>query len=253
MNSRYQTVAHTELPGNQGIMSESETQQYPLGRLLHLDDGRKFRYARAGAVALDPGKMTGSPLAASERDDTVNGAVAIAANAITFTQTAVGTITLNQFKDGWACMVDDTGEGIQYKIKGNTAATAGNESTVELYDPIVTATGTTTSCILVASPWTGLILTPDDVIKATGVPTRAITANYYYWTQTGGLATCLMGSSTGVATDERNLRVDVAAAVDGALDSAAVTTAGVEIVGHHVFDSTDCVDTEYWPVWLTID
>lgn len=250
----WQKVSHVEMPGKQGIMQESETQLFPLGRLIALDDGRKFRYSKAGGVALAAGKMTGSPLVATERDDTVNGGVAISRNATSFTQTAVGTITENQFKDGFACMVSDTGLGLQYKIKGNTAASGTAETIVSLYDPIVTPTGTTTSCILVLSPWTGLIITPDDVIMATGVPTVPVTESYYFWSQTGGMAMCLMGSSTGVATDERTLKIDVAANVDGALDSTAgITTTGLQIVGIHAFDSTDCVDTDYWPVWLTID
>jgi hypothetical protein len=249
----WQKLSHTEITGVQGIMQESSTQNFPLGYKLELEDGRIFRYCKAGAVALVAGCMSGSPLVATERDDTVNGAVAISVGATSFTQTAVGTITANQFQDGMACFVDDTGEGLQYKIKSNTAAAAAAETTVTLYDPIVTATGTTTSCILVVSPYTGLIITPDDVIKAMGVPTIPVTALYYFWSQTGGLATVLQGSSTGVATDERVLRMDVAAAVDGAVDSATGTLAGTETVGHHIFDSTDCVDTEYWPVWLSID
>lgn len=249
----WQLIDHRELLSEQGIMQESSTQKAPLGCKLELSDGRIFRYSKAGAVALAAGKMTGSPLVATERDDTVNAATAISAGATTFAFTAVGNISADEYAEGMAHFVDDTGEGLQYKIKSNTAVSAGSDTTITLYDPIITATGATTSCILTKSPWTGLIITPDDVIKATGVPTIPVTASYYFWSQTGGLATCLMGSSTGVATDERNLRVDVAAGVDGALDSAAVTTAGVEVVGHHVFDSTDCIDTEYWPVWLTID
>ena len=63
----------------------------------------------------------------------------------------------------------------------------------------------------------------------------------------------LVTGSTGVATTERALSVDVAAGVDGALISTAGGAAGSPVVAEHLFDSTDVVDTEYWPVNLLID
>jgi len=249
----WQKVSHTEITGIQGIMQESVSQKFPLGYKLELEDGRIFRYSKAGAVALAAGKMTGSPIVATERDNAINAAAAVSTGATSFLFTAVGTITKNQFKDGFAHIVNDTGEGLQYKIKSNTAAAAAADTTITLYDPIVTALAATTDVILTVSPWSALIITPDDVIKATGVPTVPITANYYYWSQTGGVGMCLVTGSTGVATTERELCVDVAGGVDGALISTAGGFSGTPTVAEHLFDSTDVVDTEYWPVNLLID
>lgn len=40
------------------VRSTSTTQDHPLGALGVTKDGRKYRYAKAGATALDPGKLT---------------------------------------------------------------------------------------------------------------------------------------------------------------------------------------------------
>ncbi len=247
----WQIMSHREMITEQGIMQESEAQKVPLGAKLELADGRTFRYCKAGAVALAAGKMTGSPIVASERDDAINAAAAVAIGATSLVFTAVGTVVENSLD--MLHVVNDTGEGLQYKIKSNKGATAGNDFTIILYDPIVTALAATTDCIVTVSMWADIILTPDDVIFPTGVPTIPVTALYYYWSQTGGIAMCLAGSSTGVATDERVMRMDVAAGVDGAIDCATGTLAGTQTVGHVLFDSTDHVDTEYWPVVLSIN
>lgn len=42
----------------QTIFEQSSTQQFELGTLLEYDDGRKFRYAKNGAVALSKAYMT---------------------------------------------------------------------------------------------------------------------------------------------------------------------------------------------------
>ena len=246
----WQVLSHVEGTIEQGIMEESATQKYPLGFKLELADGRIFRYCKAGGSNLAAGKMTGSPVGASERDATVNLGAGVAIGAKTLTVTAVGTITTNQFAEGFLSIPLGTGLGLQYKIKSNTS---GAEATIVLYDPIVTALVATTDAICIPSMWTGIILTPDDVIKATGVPTIPVTTLYYYWSQTGGVGMCLMGTAVGAGTDERVFKIDIAAAVDGALDGDTNSLSGTETVGHMLFDSTDTVDTEYWPIVLSID
>lgn len=249
----WQTLSHREMISEQGIMQESETQKLPLGAKLELADGRIFRYCKNGAVALAAGKAVQSVIVATERDDAINAAAAVAIGAKSFAFTAVGTITADLFAEGFAHIVNDTGKGLQYKIKGNTAATAGNDCTIELYDPIVTALAATTDVILSSSQYAGLLLAADDLSYLVGVPTIPVTALYYFWAQSGGVGMALQNGSTGVATTEREVYADVAGGTDGAVLSTAAGAVGKQQVGYHYFDTTDVVSTEYWPVNLTID
>lgn len=246
-------LSHRELLTEQGTMQESETQKAPIGALLALNDGRKFRYCKNGAVALAAGKTLQAVILGTERDDAVNAAAAVSIGSTTVIITAIVTVAADDWAEGFLHIVNDTGEGLQYKIKGNTAASIGNDYTVTLYDPIVTALAATTDVILSKSPYSGVLLAADDLSLCMGVPTIPITANYYFWSQTSGVAMVLQNGSTGVATTERQVYMDVAGGTDGAALSTAGGAVGKQQIGHHYFDTIDVVSTEYWPVMLTLD
>lgn len=249
----WQKLEHTEITGVQGIMQESADQKFPLGYKLKLVDGRIFRYCKNGVGALAAGKTVQSVIVATERDASVNGGAIVASGATSFTITSVGIITENQFAEGFAHIPLGDGLGLQYKIKSNTAVGAGEECTITLYDPIVTALAATTDVILSSSPYKDVILAADDLSFIPGVPTIPVTANYYFWCQSGGVGMLLHNGSTGVATTEKVVYADVAGGVDGAGLSTAGGFPGQQELGYHYFDTTDVVDAEYWPIMFTID
>lgn len=162
-------------------------------------------------------------------------------------------MTKDQFAEGFAHIVNDTGVGLQYKIKGHDAVGAGSDVTINLYDPIVTALAATTDVILSSNQYRNVLLAADDLAFIIGVPTIPVTANYYFWAQSGGIGMVLQNGSTGVATTERECYADAAGGTDGAVLSTAASGAGIQKVGLHLFDTTDVVTTEYWPINLTID
>ena len=249
----WQLLSHREMVAEQGIMQESATQKLPLGAKLELNDGRIFRYSKNGAVALAAGKTLQAVILGTERDDAVNAAAAVAIGATSLTITAVVTVAANDWAEGFLHIVNDTGEGLQYKVKSNTAAAIASDYTVELYDPIITALAATTDVILSKSPYSGVLLAADDLSLIMGVPTIPVTALYYFWAQTGGVGMVLQNGSTGVATTEREVYADVAGGTDGAALSTAGGAVGKQQIGYHYFDTLDVVSTEYWPVMLTID
>lgn len=251
----WQILSHREMIAEQGIMEESSTQKLSLGSKLSLDDGRRFRYCENASVSLAAGKLVGSPLLATQRDDDINAAAAVAvgAKSFLFTEAGLGAVAINDFKDGFAHIMNDTGEGLQYKIKSNTAAVQSADFTVNLYDPIVTALISTTDVILTKSLYKDLIITPDDLLYIVGVPTIPVQADFFFWAQSGGLAMVLVNGNTGVATTETEWHADVAAGVDGAALGTAGGAVGKQQIGYHAFDSTDAVSGEFWPIMLTID
>ena len=218
-----------------------------LGQPKRLDDGRSFRLAKAGAVALAAGKLVGSPLDFTERENTITVAAAIGATQVTYT--AVGTLVANQFADGFLVVADHTGKGLQYKIASHPAIAAAATGIITLADPIVTALDLTSDVILLPSLFTGLILNPDVVLKTVGVPPIPVTALYYFWVQTWGTAPILCGDSLGNAATER---VIYPATSTGEVLATAGGIAGTEPVGVMIADSSDVVDTEYFPFFLQL-
>lgn len=235
----------------QSIYEESVTQRAKIGTRMDLGDGRVFYYARNSTAAtnLAAGKLVGSPVVATERSTTLPAIVATGEKELTVT--AVADIAADYYSEGYASFPLGTGLGQTYKIRGNEAITAAATGQVYLYDPIVTALATTTDTIIVPNMFMGTILIPDDVIFTLGVPLIPVNTSYYYWVQTWGPVAVLAGDSTGVATTERCLTPDVAAAVDGAHACVAGSAPGAQNIGYHIFDSTDVVDAEYHLVYLT--
>ena len=231
----------------QGIYEENSAQQYPLGFRVALSDGRVFHYAENGGTALAAGKLIGAPLVFTEIERTITAAAAQFATQVTYT--AVGTITSNQYQDGFLCVADGAGEGMQYKIKSHPAIASAATGIITLYDGIITALDTTSDVMLIPSLYKDVFLNPNVVLKTLGVPPIPVPADYFFWVQTWGQAMVLCGDSLGDAATERWC---VPAGATGEFLSTAGGVPGTETIGYQMGDSSDVADTDYFPIYLTI-
>ena len=232
---------------DQGIYQISETRKEELGTLRVLSDGRKFRYARAGSGALSAGKLgVAAVIHAASADEAILAAVAIGEKVLTLTVTAGAVIAANELKGGAFQINDGTGQGYSYVIDANTdLAVGGTSISITLEEGIKIALDTTSEFTLAHSPW-------NDVVESTttacpvGIPVVAVTAAYYYWAQTGGLAVALMGDTTGVGTVVTQDIATVAGSTAVMATNSILPQVGIV----HGFAG---VDTEYQPLLLTID
>jgi hypothetical protein len=97
---------------NQGLYEISATAKETVGTLRIDRFGRKYRYAKAGAVALSPGKMTTSPLLNADwTNESVTAAVAVGGKTVTITHVAVGADILpaDYFAGGQLQINDEAG------------------------------------------------------------------------------------------------------------------------------------------------
>ena len=231
----------------QGIYQASATQKEALGTLRILSDGRKFRYAKAGAADLAAGKLgVAAAIAAAHADEAILEAVAIGTKVLTVTVTAGTAIAANQLRDGALQINDATGEGYSYPISANSAIDAsGTEVTLTLKEGIKVALDATSEFTLVHNPWTGVVESTTQACPI-GIPVIAVTALYYYWAQTGGLAAALMGDTTAVGAVVTQDIATVAGSTAISATNSVLPPVGIV----HGFAG---VDTEYQPVFLTID
>jgi hypothetical protein len=159
-----------------------------------------FRYCKAGGT-LVPGKMVQSP-AGSTNHKNLAVAAAVDVGATTLTVTAgTGGVTANQFKDGHLAIYDGTNVGMTYRIKSNTAASAGSSTTIVLYDEIAEALTTDDKVALVACRYNGVIVAP--ATKAgdlVGVPIVDVTSGYYFWAQVSGVCAVLADGAWTIGT-----------------------------------------------------
>ena len=174
---------------NQGIYEISSSQRERLGLLRILSDGRKFRYAKAGAANLATGKLAcAAPIAAA----VVNAACPIAAVGSRVLSLTISSATyIQDYFAGGYLQINDT--GAQYEITGSTAVVASTAITVSLEDPLKVALTASKEFTLVHSPWMAVVELASGTLvgQPAGVSPVDVTAAYFYWAQTGGMACCL--------------------------------------------------------------
>lgn len=222
---------------SQGIHEQSATQKEILGTLRILNDGRKFRYCKNGGVALVAGVPIKSPAFVANHVDEACAAN-VAVGSLTVTGTLTTAATANQYKDGYLQINAGAGAGLQYQIDGNTA---GTTCVIQLKEPIrVALTSATSKLSLVYNPWANVVASDATTVSPAGVPPIAVTASYYFWSQTGGISLTDRGTTTiGQKLVNDNITMSVAAA-DTTMP-VAVALGGTGASG------------EYWPIVLTID
>jgi len=211
-----------------------------LGALATTGDGRYFRYAYAGAVALVPGTLQ---QASAEVTGSQNLAVSAAAiGAVSITTTSTVTCSANDFAGGWVIVTTTPGQGYQYQIGSHAAATAA-AVTLNLVDPITVALTTASRIDLVANPYSKVVINPTTATScAVGVAVAAVPINYYGWIQTRGVATVLADGALAVGT-----QVVASNATAGAVEALTGVQA---IVGTAV---TGVATTEYGAVNLLLN
>jgi len=215
-----------------------------LGTKAVTPDGRVYRYAKAGGSDLAPGKLAvNADLVANHTNIVVAAAVAVGATRVTATLGATAA-TQNQYADGYLTVNDAAGEGIQYKIVGNSATDSAGVIKVQLAEPIKVALTTSSEVTLKQNPWSGAVISAtDQADQPVGVPNVTIPANYFGWLQTGGECAVLADEAV-----TKGLALAIGTGTAGAVE--ALDAAGEFQIG---VASEALVDTEYRAAYLTLD
>jgi len=203
----------------------SASSAYALGTKLEAKDGRLWRYAYAGGVALNPGYMGQAEAIAAEALNEVQDGytTSIGDTTITVLITTASGITNGDLAGGWMTVVDGTGEGHSYSISNNVYTTGDTVMTLTLNDPIIVATEATSEITLSKNLFNGVIVAPTTLTGiCVGVPNITVTANNYYWAQRRGPVGMVVDTGETVVVGEA-VGYPAAIAVAGACGVAAVT------------------------------
>lgn len=215
---------------DQDFRDISSTQQGQLGNEAQTLDGRRFRYALAGAVALAPGKMNdGATVVANHSNITGGTAAAVGDTKVTITLGATAA-TANQYAGGYVFSNStSTGQGVGYRIRGHAAIASAGTGVFYLDEPIQVAWTTTTKVTLFPALYSGAVITPSAATAGgppIGVFTGAsLTAAYYGWLQVGGPAP-LLSDATVFTLGEEVSQAASGVAGSGSLKVATLPTYG---------------------------
>lgn len=175
---------------------EETNPSHVLGSLGITADGRKFRYAKAGAT-LTAGDIIQSPAENTNNESLTPTAANIGDTAITITTGAA--VTANQYAGGYMVCTNTPSNGLVYKIKSHPANSGAAVCVFTLYEPLIVALTSSSRVDLVSDPYNGVIQNPATTSGGiVGVALKAITSGYYGWIQTGGVCAMLAGGTVGV-------------------------------------------------------
>ena len=235
LSSPAQTVASP-------IFTDSATQEHELGSITFAADGRKFRYAKAGAAALVAGTLLQNAAEITNHQGLAVTAASAGATTVTVTLGATAA-TLNQYAGGYACVTVTPGLGQVLKIKSHPAADASAAVVLTLEDPVAVALTTSSKIDLVANLYNGVIINPTTATGCpVGVAINAITAAQFGWIQVQGPAPLLAAGANAVSNF-----VTSSEAVAGAVTDA--THVAESAIGNCV---TGAADTEVGLVLIAL-
>lgn len=193
-----------------------------LGMTYTSPDGRRYRYARAGGVALTVGNVLQAAAETTAHENLAFTAATLGSTTVTTTSTV--TVTANQYAGGYISVGVTPDLGAVYKIKSHPAATAGTLA-LTLEEGIRTAWTTATRADLVANPYAAVIVAPTTPTGLlVGVAVNDLAINGYGWIQVQGPCNVL-ADSAGVSVASE---VSLSNATTGAVETYV---SGQQVIG----------------------
>lgn len=172
-----------------------------VGQLIEGNNGKKFRYALAGASALVKGNLLQEAAEDTTYENMAVGTAGAVGDKYLQITNGTATITAEQFLGG-SIQVYTAGTvaiGDEYTIVDVTGTlTTGGALNVWLDRPLRYAYTTSAKVNMKRSPWSGVIQAPatTQTGMAVGVAIYEIPANQYGWVQTHGMCNVLSDGST---------------------------------------------------------
>lgn len=172
----------------QGLYEVSNVKKQCLGTIRETEDGRMFRYAKAGAT-ITPGM-------ALMQDDLDNGfkaqvqTDATASGATRVTVKVDKDVTANMFDDGYLIVNDKASNnvmGLSYPIASHSVRTGAGNITVILKTPLIKPIEVSDKLTIIPNPWNGVKHTSAAAKSWVGQCFVGADNGQYVWVQTGGI------------------------------------------------------------------
>jgi len=175
-----------------------------------VEGDRTFRYSKNGAVALSKALMThGTTSTDGEVTKTkeivqTGHAWAVGDTSGTVLVTTGGVYAKNEYAGGLMYGNKVAAIGDMYRIIASEQQATDTIMNIELDTPIRTAISVTTEVTLQTNKYSRTVVFDTSSLGfATGVPLIDVTAEYYYWAQTGGPAPILVDDSETVVIGDK--------------------------------------------------
>ena len=172
------------------LYEEDLTQNYDIGAIEKLPDGREFRYSKStGTGAMVPHR--GCNFTDTGYVAYTSFVVAAAQGDIEITIPAYsthGVLLKDQLRGGYVVIFDGSaGDDVTHEIVGNDAAGAIAAFKVRLATPLSVTITAADSCEIFSNPWRAIAQDGSSNLSKAGVPMLTVTAAAtHFWLQTKG-------------------------------------------------------------------
>ena len=186
----------------QGLYEVSTTKKECLGAKRITEDGREFRYCKAGGTLIPGGATFGPALTANHVAQQQTSGAANSVGSVKVTVYVGATaVTANQYDDGYLLVYRTTSgtAGMMYPISSHTTSAGSGTITVTLKEPLEVATYTTCYLSLIPNPWSSCIAATAVATSYTGQAFVACASGSYCWVQTGGIGNTKGGDTATAA------------------------------------------------------
>ena len=175
----------------QGLYETSTTKKECLGAKRITEDGREFRYGKAGGGLIAGGATFGVAVTANHvaQIQTSGAANAVGSTNVTVYVGATA-VTANQYDDGYLVVYRTASgtAGMMYPISSHTTSAGSETITVTLKEPLEVATYTTCYLSLIPNPYSSVVAATDIATSYTGQAFVSCASGSYCWIQTAGLS-----------------------------------------------------------------
>lgn len=181
------SILNPQIPINQSIYEQSDTQKARLGTRLQVGD-RTFYYARLSTSAnVAAGDVLCAPQMIASHQSGIVTCAAAATGANTISVTMGTAMTLNQYAEGYISFADSAslGGGWMFRIKSNPVIATAATGSITLYDPIPGSV-TAGPVNLLPNPFNQVMVGSAALDVPIGVVPVAVTTGNYFWLQTWG-------------------------------------------------------------------
>lgn len=231
---------------------QGTTKLYPLGtKLMRGEQVWRYCYAGDATITIATPVEASTEIHADSSDEaaiTTDAAIGDTTVYITGTSNIATSPAdeINEYEDGYFFINDEAGEGQCRKIKSNAPFGASGATEFKLYEALTIALIAGTSvCGIIRNPYRMVLISTVTCAGAPlGVTTIPITANNYFWVQSGG--PCAVVPKTTIDLGDPCIIGTTAGKVD---DGSAATAEF--IIGYPL--TPGAVDGEAMLIFLTLD
>ncbi len=190
------------------LYEEDLTQNYDIGAIEKLPDGREFRYSKStGAGVLLPKRGCHFTDTGYISYTAFVAAAVKGVSEITVPAAAHATLLKDQLRGGYIVIFDGSAvNDVTHEIVGNDAAESGALFKVRLAMPLAVTISTSDACEVYSNPWSAVAAGGGSTLPRVGVPMFSVTAAAtHFWCQTKGPR--FVDPQSGVGGDNGGLQV----------------------------------------------